>query len=495
MNNNILIDNINIKTLPEMIINFLKHQNINSNLNNVRNIYSLILSEISIDVKESYLNKIQKYLSSNEACTILIFDDINDGIYDEELNSACRTISETINKANDSTSFYQELINLCYFIHFKDDELDNINSSFKNKEYSKLIFYLFKHAIKNYKISTPKILAKRIYDEAMTLTNGIPIRKNLFKIAADLGNSHAALEYGSIIYDEDLDNRIIYLLKSKDLDVSLWKLSYIVEHSNLTQQQFELIKKELRELINFSNNYDVCKNIYPAIAKNNFEKECTIVAFKIYFYLATKKNFSKGYNSIGKFLINNKIVYVDKDNNIDEEKTKIIGIKYLKHGVSLSNIYAMENLAMYYRKNNINLNLIKPLLTIGADNEDLISCVELSKILMSEDKFDEATNYLKYASSQNSAYAQHNLAKLYENKFDYDSAKYWYKEAIKNGSKASAVNLAQIYFKEYVDDNTSMKNSYLIYAINILKKHKYNLDDEHKEIALKLISEWTNILD
>ena len=150
---------------------------------------------------------------------------------------------------------------------------------------------------------------------------------------------------------------------------------------------------------------------------------------------------------------------------------------------------------MYYKKNNINIDLIKPLLLIGAESEDLISCVELSKVLMSEDKLDEAIDYLKYASSQKSAYAQHNLAKVYENKFDYDNAKYWYKEAIKNGSKASAINLAQIYFKEFVDNNTTMKNSYLLYAINILNNNLNTLDNKHKEIANKLLIEWKKLLD
>ena len=62
MKDNILIDYINIKNLPELIISFLKDNNINSNLNNIRGIYSIILGNISEDVKESYLNKIQKYL-------------------------------------------------------------------------------------------------------------------------------------------------------------------------------------------------------------------------------------------------------------------------------------------------------------------------------------------------------------------------------------------------------------------------------------------------
>ena len=141
----------------------------------------------------------------------------------------------------------------------------------------------------------------------------------------------------------------------------------------------------------------------------------------------------------------------------------------------------------------MNLDLIKPLLLIGAENEDYISCVELSKILMSENQVDKSINYLKYAASQENEYAQHNLAKIYENNFDYEAAKHWYKEAIKNGSINSSVNLAQIYFKEYIDNN-SINDSYLLYAINILENYMNTLDEKHKEIATNLLKAWKKLL-
>ena len=493
-NNNILIDNINIKTLPELIITHLKKYNINTKLNSIRNFYDLILSNISIDVRDSYLNKIQKYLSFSESCQILIFDDINNRIYDNQLKNSCKKIVEDIEKTDNSIELYNNLLNKCYFIHFSEDELDNINKSFNNSDYITFIFYLFKHAIFNYKISTPKILAKRIYDDAMTLSKNTNIRKNLFKISADLGNLDACLQYAIIIYNEDYNERFTYLLKSKDLDVSLWKLAFIIEHFTITKQQLEIAKSELKDIINFSNEYDDCKNIKTYYTKNNFESDCLITAFKIFFYLAEKKNFSKGYNSVGKNLINKVIVYIDKNNKCDLSKTNLKGIEYLKKGVSLSNLHAMDNLALYYKANNINLDYIKPLLLIGAENEDLISCVSLSKVLMEENKNDEAINYLKYAAEQNSSYAQHNLAKTYEREFDYEKAKYWYKESIKNGNNHSVIDLAEIYFKEYIEDNSDVKNSYLLYAINLLTNYLEILNNEDKKIAQSLIKKYNELI-
>ena len=106
MHENILIDFINIKTLPELIINNLKENGINQ-ISSIRVLYSIILDSISNEIKDSYLNKIQKYLSSSEQSTILIFDDINNGIYDKELKEACHKICQEIK----GDSFYKNISN------------------------------------------------------------------------------------------------------------------------------------------------------------------------------------------------------------------------------------------------------------------------------------------------------------------------------------------------------------------------------------------------
>ena len=155
----------------------------------------------------------------------------------------------------------------------------------------------------------------------------------------------------------------------------------------------------------------------------------------------------------------------------------------------------MLNLGLYYKYHNINTNLIKPLFLIGAENEDLVTCVELSKVLIEENEYDEAANYLRYASNQNSAYAQHNLAQLYERQLKFEDAKYWYKEALKNGSVQSSINLAKLYFKEYVDNNSPIKNSYLLYAINVLNDYIDLLDKEDKKVANKLLNEYKKLVN
>ena len=53
-----LLDSINIKTYPELIVNFLKDNNINSNFNNLRGFYNELLASLSEDIRDSYLNRI-----------------------------------------------------------------------------------------------------------------------------------------------------------------------------------------------------------------------------------------------------------------------------------------------------------------------------------------------------------------------------------------------------------------------------------------------------
>ena len=64
MNEMVFLDIYNIKSYPELIINYLKSNNIDSNISNLRSFYSSLLNCISTSIKDSYLNRILKNLSS-----------------------------------------------------------------------------------------------------------------------------------------------------------------------------------------------------------------------------------------------------------------------------------------------------------------------------------------------------------------------------------------------------------------------------------------------
>ena len=77
-------DSVNLKEFAETITNYLSINN-SKRINNVRKYYGLLLECIDADIKDSFLNRILKYLSSTSKQVITIIDDINNGIYDKEL--------------------------------------------------------------------------------------------------------------------------------------------------------------------------------------------------------------------------------------------------------------------------------------------------------------------------------------------------------------------------------------------------------------------------
>ena len=152
-----LLDSINIKTYPELIVNFLKDNNINSNFNNLRGFYNELLASLSEDIRDSYLNRILKYLSAKEESNIYILDDIGNEIYEKELMDFFNRVHSEINKSKNSLLFYKKLCGLCSFVYFNNNESAIIKNEFDKSNYSAMLYKLFVHAAINYKTNTPKI--------------------------------------------------------------------------------------------------------------------------------------------------------------------------------------------------------------------------------------------------------------------------------------------------------------------------------------------------
>jgi len=77
MNIEYMIDKLNIKDLPEMITTYLHEYKIKE-FNNLRSYYSKLFDFIGEDVKNSYLNRVLKYLSSDTLSIINIIEDFNE---------------------------------------------------------------------------------------------------------------------------------------------------------------------------------------------------------------------------------------------------------------------------------------------------------------------------------------------------------------------------------------------------------------------------------
>lgn len=494
MDNYNLLDFINIKSLPEIIIDFLKENKIKTNFTSIRNFYSILLGKISEEIKDSYLNRIQKYMSSPEASSILIFEDIANNIYDENIYSFSKMLIKEIDKSSNSTFLYKQLLDKCLFIYFDKSELENIKEHFEKKNYILFINCLIIHAIKNYKINTPRITAERLFQDALCLYANNKQQNNLLKLSADLGNEIAAQIYANKIYD-DYNERLTYFLKGKNTSFSLWEISFILEHFELNNQQLKNVKHELKDIINLEEG--ILKYLKPINPNNEFEFECMNTAIKIYYYLANYKNFSRGYNSIGKLLLINKIAIFDEDSSLNKDKSLEVAFDYLDKAIKLGNINAMQNLATYYYKNKINdeNTNVKELLKIGANIEDLLSSNYFSKILIEEGKLEEAKKHLEYVASTNNGEAQFELGKIYENNYEYDKAIAYYKNAIKNGFTKAAIKLAKLYFNKYMnEENNNNRNSYILYAINIIEDNYNNFNLDEKKEADYLLNNLKKII-
>ena len=130
MNIEYMIDKLNIKDLPEMITTYLHEYKIKE-FNNLRSYYSKLFDFIGEDVKNSYLNRVLKYLSSDTLSIINIIEDFNEGIYDKELLNFSKYLSDVINKTDRYIELYEKLNRYVNFIFFENNDNYSITHSDK----------------------------------------------------------------------------------------------------------------------------------------------------------------------------------------------------------------------------------------------------------------------------------------------------------------------------------------------------------------------------
>ena len=491
MDEMIFLDTYNIKTFPENIINYLKNYNVENRINNLRGFYTALLNSISFDIKESYLNRILKYLSSKEESNILLLDDISNGIYKKELSIFFDNLHLMISKTPNFKCFYSKLIEKCSFIYFNNEELEKINKAYNDSKYSELLYLLFLHAASNYKTNTPKIVSERLLNEFFCLFSTTKLRNALIKASADLGNETACAIYGTMLHP-DFKKRLDYYLKGKNSPLSLWGVAFVIEQFKLSKERLQEINVELKNILIEGSKYinDVVAN-----DEDPFHQECLMTSLKIYYYLANEKNFSKAYCSVGKFFLEEKVSIV-KNNKIDKQISFKIGLDYSFRAIKLGNINAMQNVGKYYYVNEPNTDVkYKELVQIAANAQEAESNEYMAKILIDENKIDKVEKYLKFLSEENNGEALYRLGKIYESKMEIDDAIKYYEDAIKNNYYAASIELAKIYFEKYMKEDANLNTTgYILLAINILEKNYNEYSAVEKKEADFLLKNYKSIL-
>ena len=125
-------DSVNLKEFAETITNYLSINN-SKRINNVRKYYGLLLECIDADIKDSFLNRILKYLSSTSKQVITIIDDINNGIYDKELKKFVEILLSELLKTVNFDSFLKKINESINIPFLTVDEYCDLSHAFEKK--------------------------------------------------------------------------------------------------------------------------------------------------------------------------------------------------------------------------------------------------------------------------------------------------------------------------------------------------------------------------
>lgn len=464
-----IIDEINIKNLPEMITDYLR-KNGEKKYINLRSFYTILLDNISNDVKDSYLNRILKYLSNTTPSLINIFEDFNQGIYDKELKVYVKDLVQTINKYENNGDLYEQINSKINFIYYDVEDYLKIKESNNIKDYETFIFLVLKHTFQTYQLNLPSIVSKRLFEEAMTTEYDSERKTRMIKASADLNNIEASMLYANQILLDDPDTAIDYMLKAKSLPYVLWSIGFSIEKQRFSKESIYKIKKELEPLFE--------KDEF--IEKLSSDNKHLLLAVNLYYHIYLKYGFSKAINSIGKLLITRQIKY----NNSEKESIEQAKI-YLNKAIKLGNVNAITNLSVYYLRHPEDKEyedlLINKLLRTSAELGDVVGNYYYGILLTQQGK--DGSKYFHYSSELNHERAHYELGKYYELHNDYNKSIEYYKKSITCGYTDAIISLSKLYI---FLSNKNNKNTYKLYAKELLDNNIDKLNEEQKKLANRL---------
>ncbi len=439
-----VVDFINIKSLPEMISVFL-HDNGCKKYSNLRKFYSGMLDSFGEDIKNSYLNRILKYLSSDKPSDIALIDGINNGVYDKELLDFTNKLVKEINKIENYESLYELLNKKINFVFFSsDDEFIAVKDYHNNKDYVSFVFNLFKHSFRTYQKSLPAIMGRSLYTQSRTMYSGLSGHIRFLNASSSIGNDDATLELYSILFYKDHDTAVRIITRSKDNEAVLWSVAFNLENNFLNEETVQIVKNRFNYIYNMKDEF-IDKITVTDKAKKTLNEESLLFAYRMYYYCYNEYHFTKSGNSLGKLLIFGAVSY---DN--DKEKSIALGKDFLKKEIKLGNINAITNLAVFLYDNpsdkDYDYKKIKKWFEISASFGDMEGNYYYGRMLYDEGKYDRSFKYLLYASERKCPEAMELLGEYYELKDDVDNAIKYYKMAIMNKYYDAAYKVALLYF-------------------------------------------------
>ncbi len=279
---------------------------------------------VDYDFNDKLIKILKKYVSSDKNKENSSIKDVIDGLEDEEndltrqtFRKGCKKLVREIGKCTSANVLYSHLQDCCNFINFPSDihslDLSGVDGQVE------FIYQLYVHALKNYQVNLPKFYCRSLYYEALTLNYGSKIQERMFKEVADIfmDNSQkdeiacaAAMQYANLVYYKRSEEAYRYfdMAKSK-LDAAYWEIGFQIEHNCLSKEIVKKVNAQICRDFNLELKND-CFPIqingqkYMVVSGRKDHIDNFMVAFKIYYAIAQKSNFTKCLNSVGKFLLN-----------------------------------------------------------------------------------------------------------------------------------------------------------------------------------------------
>lgn len=480
-NLSIIKDNINLKYLLEGIAEHVP----NSEISDCKSLIKIILSHMYPDSDiGSRLSQIQKYLSSDTPTTINSIEDINTGSWDDALLSA---IIDICNKAPNEgilPRLIHNMVESSNKIHFTPGEYAEILEAWGSHNNPQILFLLFKHAFSNYQHNMPSLLAKRLYDQALTLPFGNEMRYILFKEAADLGYFIANLHYAEYVMSTgDTKTAVQYYIKIIQHPPALWHIASMIESGIISDKQFETISKLPHIKKKVLPCYEAAKaEMSFEVGKSVSNPAHTELAFAMYYFLTTDKcPFPKALASIASML-NKGMMTVNADTVRNSmQHMRDYTLECIEKAARLGSPEAMYMLAEYREKQGYEPKDIEPLLEAAASLGDAKANIRLADIYFERSDLTSARRFIEFAHRQNNASATHRLGVVCEASGDYAGALDHYTQAHRRGNVDSAYNIVLIQVEK-------LPNPSIIGAIEFLTHCIPGMSPEIAEKSRKYIA-------
>lgn len=542
-------DRINLVDLSAQIVSFAKTHSADKEFPAINNCtsYNGILDFLLKGINDGKINNLKKLSSGNVAVSSLdwLYEKLRKSGSDNfrsRIMHTCSGLESSIrhatNKGGETRNglmLLGDLVEEADSIYFTDEEYNDLELAYDAKEVSasnNIIGNLFYHALKCVSYNLPYYVSRRIFHEALTLSDGNPMRLKLLKCAADNQNGYAALMYANSIYNENaaLDYFLIAGGFKDDANKfstgkprqmpsqsnALWEIGFMLETHAIPESQIDYIERyigiEARveqqinsykdkniELIN-KYMYDGYK--YTEVERDTIlsyaDKKSVKYALRLYIYITmTDLTFPKAFNSIGKIILGDyldpKAEYPSQDIDPDRLAT---AKKYLKIAVRLGNTNAMVNLAVYYyRTSKYNKSSVSKLefdemrkyfeKAAALEESEAQHC--LGEILLTENRFDEACALLKTAADKNDRHACHSIGKAYISAMKTEEGERYLEKAISLRCYDAAYDLAWLYLVKKAITDPDSKAVYIQYGTRLLQDNYPNMSDEYKAKSKDLL--------